>query len=116
LSSCSNHEDEASYRINRIKSVFSGDGHEAYIIESTFNDSTNTQVIINFAGGECGAGAVNSLGIDLKLDIKWSDGTTLVVSKPEQVNLTRNASGETLQCSEKKVLVVIENYEATKSA
>ena len=116
LTSCSKHGDEDSYSLSKIKTVLSSAGHEAYIIEATLDDSSNTQVIVDFAGGKCGAGAVNSLGINLKLDIKWSDATTLVVSKPEQVQLMRNASGETLRCSESKVLVVIKNYKVSQDA
>ncbi|MET1255317.1 hypothetical protein [Aliikangiella maris] len=116
LASCSKHDAETPYEINRTMTVVSGAGHEAYIVEASREGSSNTQVIVDFAGGERGAGAVNSLGTELDLLIEWKDNETLVVSKPVGVDLSRNASGEVLQCGEQKVDVIIENYETAENA
>lgn len=115
LASCSKHNAETPYELNRSMTVISNLGHEAYIVEATLVESSYTQVIVNFAGGKCGAGAVNSVGTELNLHIEWKEGEILIVSKPIEINLTRNASGEILQCGDQKVKVVIKNHVPSKN-
>jgi len=115
LASCSRHDVETTYKLKRTMTVVSPSGHEAYIVEATLEDVSNTQVIVDFAGEECGAGAVSSLGSKFNLHIEWKDDETLIVSKPKEVNLTRNASGEIIQCGDQNVKVVIKNYELAKN-
>jgi len=88
----------------------SSSGHSAYIVETTIgNGTSNTQVMIDFASGKCGSGAVSAAGDDIGLSLQWVEPEKLVVHNPNGVALTRNASGEMLQCGEQKVHVAIVN-------
>ncbi len=69
-------------------------------------DSQNTQVLLAFDGG-CGSGAVAFDGLNIGLQLQWLDGTTLEVRHPQSASPTRNASGEVIQCLERKVRVVL---------
>jgi hypothetical protein len=81
---------------------------EAYIVESTFDaDDQNTQVLLSFDEGRCGSGAVSALGTDHGLELRWIDATTLEVQHPQALEMTRNASGEILQCGNRKVRVLL---------
>ena len=110
LNGCSLFGSEDNTNSRELSRVISKNGHEAYIVETSLEDNIeNTQVILQFAGGKCGAGAVSSPNTNLGLKISWVDGNTLKVLKPSGVSLKRNASGETIQCLEQKVNVIIEN-------
>ena len=78
----------------------------ASIIETIWGPTeSNTQVVLSFDHGSCGAGAVGAVGTDLGLEIRWLDDVTLEVEYPKGVKLQRNASGEVLQCKNRRVVV-----------
>ena len=68
---------------------------------------SNTQVLLSFDGGRCGAGAVSFDGADVPLQLHWIDATTLEVRHPRGASFSRNASGDFLYCLERKVHVVL---------
>ena len=67
----------------------------------------NTQVLLSFDGGRCGAGAVSFTGSDVPVQLHWTDATTLEVRYPQGATFSRNASGEFLQCFDRTVHVVL---------
>jgi hypothetical protein len=69
--------------------------------------SSNTQVFLSFDGGKCGSGAVSFDRADVPLTLRWVDATTLEVAYPKDLVPTRNASGEFLQCFDRKVHVIL---------
>ena len=81
---------------------------DAWIVESGYGrDDGTTQVMLSFRDRNCGAGAVAAVGVDLGLELRWIDDTTLEVRHPKTIVPIRNASGETVQCYERKVKVVL---------
>lgn len=68
---------------------------------------SNTQVLLMFDGGKCSAGAVNFEGAGVPLELRWMDAATLEVRYPKGSKFTRNGSGEILQCSDRKVHVIL---------
>ncbi|MDH5445940.1 MAG: hypothetical protein OEY52_10305 [Gammaproteobacteria bacterium] len=110
FASCSSKDENSGYKSNKIASLISEEGHEAYIIESTFNKISDTQLLIKFNGGKCSSGAVYGEKTDLGLKMRWKQ-SVLVVSKPENVVLSRNPSGEYIKCGKYTIQVAIENYE-----
>ena len=68
--------------------------------------SQNTQVFLAFDGG-CGAGAVAFDGLNLGLQLRWLDDTSLEVGHPQSASPTRNANGEIIQCFKRKVRVIL---------
>jgi hypothetical protein len=105
-----NHQDDTHSTSKKIASIQSQDGCcVAEIIESEgVGNSSNTQVIIYITSTSCGSGAVSAVGVNLGLSIRWKDSATLVVSHPEGLELTRNASGEWLQCGSYNTHVILE--------
>ena len=67
----------------------------------------HTTVLLEFDGGRCGAGAVYFDGGRHGIELRWRDAQTLEVLHPEGVRAHRNASGEVLQCFNRKVRVVL---------
>jgi len=79
----------------------------ARVVESRYGSSgSNTQVVLDFDGG-CGSGAVAADGVNHALKLRWIDDSTLQIEHPKALVLTRNASGEILQCYDRKVRVVL---------
>ena len=75
-----------------------------------FEDSTtisNTQILLSFDGGRCGSGAVYFDGGDVPLELRWIDAATLEVRCPAGASFRRNASGEVIQCWDRKVQVIV---------
>jgi hypothetical protein len=68
---------------------------------------SNTQVLLSFDGGKCGSGAVSFDRADVPLELRWLDATTLEVRHPKDATPIRNASGEFLQCFDRKVHVIL---------
>jgi hypothetical protein len=66
-----------------------------------------TQVMLDFPEEGCGSGAVAAPGIGHGLKLRWLTPDTLEVRHPIGLELTRNASGEILQCNHRKVRVVL---------
>jgi hypothetical protein len=66
-----------------------------------------TQVMLDFPEERCGSGAVASSGTDHELKLRWLAPDVLEVHHPSGLALSRNASGETLQCGQRKVHVVL---------
>src|SRR2546425_477025 len=69
--------------------------------------SSNTQVLLSFDGGKCGSGAVSFDRADVPLELRWVDATTLEVRYPKDATPVRNASGEFLQCFDRRVHVIL---------
>jgi hypothetical protein len=91
--------------IIRIKSKM---GIEAYIVEAHFgNNESNTQVLLDFPKTGCGSGVVSSRGVGLGISIMWINDSTLQVSKPKKVILSKNYFAEIIQCYDQKVRVQI---------
>jgi hypothetical protein len=109
LSACSPVEENPSYDVTTGESVMSNSGHEAYIIETNNDGNYQTQVLIKYSNGQCGTGAVNAADKDLSLDIKWKNDSTLIITKPANIELNLNASGSELKCDKQTVFVVIDN-------
>jgi hypothetical protein len=81
---------------------------EAAIVESRMSGAGSiTQVFVSFPQERCGRGAVSLPGADLGLTLRWSGPETLVVEYPVNLEVTRNASGEWLQCKGQKVHVLL---------
>jgi hypothetical protein len=81
---------------------------EAYVEEwRTGPSNGNTQVMLSFDNDRCGSGAVSAQGRNLGLQLRWIDPTTLEVTHPDNVVMSRNASGEYLQCGPRKVHVLL---------
>jgi hypothetical protein len=66
-----------------------------------------TQVMLDFPEERCGSGAVATAGIGHGLNLRWLTPDTLEVRHPTGLKLSRNASGEILQCGRRKVRVVV---------
>jgi hypothetical protein len=109
LASCSPVEKNESYEVTRSEPVKSISGHEAYIVKSSSNGEHQTQILLNFTGGECGAGVVHAFGNNFNLSLFWENGSTLVITKPADLELIQNASGSKLQCGKQIVYVVVKN-------
>jgi len=77
---------------------------EAYVYELAQPNGGITQIMINFSP-VCGVGSVSTDGLKLKLELRWIDDENLMVIHPPGVELEHNASGEVLQCRDKKVRV-----------
>src|ERR1700694_5546719 len=80
---------------------------EASVVEFDWPSRANTQILLAFDGGRCGAGAVTFDGSHSDLELRWSDATTLEVRYPKQLTPTRNPSGEYIQCFDRKVHVIL---------
>ena len=65
----------------------------------------NTQVLLDFDQGKCGSGAVSFNGTQHHLKLHWIEKDKLEIRYPSGLKPQRNASGEVLQCGERKVLV-----------
>ena len=68
---------------------------------------SKTQVLLTFDGGNCSASAVSFEGAGVPLELHWIDAATLEVRYPKGSKFTRNGSGELLQCSDRKVHVIL---------
>jgi len=81
----------------------------ASVVETTYEHPSSqvTQVLLSFDGGACGSGAASSTGTGLGLQLRWLDDTTLEVRHPASTPMTRNASGDVLQCRSRRVRVVL---------
>jgi len=69
--------------------------------------SSNTQVLLSFDDGRCGSGAVSFDRANVPITVRWVDATTLEVSYPKDLVPERNASGEFLQCFDRRVHVIL---------
>ena len=67
----------------------------------------NTQVLLMFDEGKCGSGAVSFDRTGVPLQLRWVGATTLEVRYPKDASPIRNASGEFLQCRDRKVHVIL---------
>ena len=111
LSACNQRQGDAvsAHDSNRVTSP-SG-CCEAAIVESRISGGgSNTQVLVSFPQERCGFGAVSSPGVDLGFTVRWSGPETLVVEYPANLEVTRNASGEWLQCKGRKVHVLLQPH------
>ena len=85
---------------------------EAHVVESTLvGVGENTQVIVSFDGGSCGAGVASADGINRGLDIRWVNELTLSIGHPRGVQLTQNASGDRVKCGRHEVHVLLREME-----
>jgi hypothetical protein len=66
-----------------------------------------TQVMLDFPEERCGSGAVAVSGIGHGLRLRWLAPDVLEVHYPSGLALSRNASGETHQCGQRKVHVAL---------
>ena len=108
LSACTQRQEHAA-SVNASNRVTSPSGCcDASIVESRIpGESGSTQVLVSFSRGSCGSGALSSPGVDLGFAVRWSGPETLVVEYPANLEITRNASGEWLQCNGQKVHVLL---------
>ena len=79
---------------------------KAYVADFDFGEGTS-QVLLSFDDGRCGSGAVSFRGRRVDLGLRWIDSTTLEVAYPRDVQPERNASGEVIQCLDRKVRVLL---------
>ena len=63
-----------------------------------------TQVLLGFPNG-CGSGAVSAYRVGLRLELRWIDNDNLEVIHPPGTEFTRNASGDVIQCNDRRVRV-----------
>ena len=92
-----------------IQETASSNGHIAILTESRSANDSLTQVAIEFSGGKCWSGAASIKGTGHILSITWSSPTELVITNPQGAKLTRNASGEHIQCGNHIVHVSIQS-------
>lgn len=112
---CSNENN--GFSSSRSKTIESAEGHQAYIVEGHYGeDDSNTQIIVMFNGGICGSGVAAGIGVDLGLSISWASPDHLLINNPKNAVLTRNANGEVIQCSNKKITVKIITNNVHESA
>ncbi len=117
LSGCDQRQGDA-VSVHNSNGVTSPSGCcEAAIVESRVSGAgSNTQVLVSFPQERCGLGAVSSPGADLGFTIRWSGPETLVVEYPANLEVTRNASGEWLQCKGQKVHVLLRPHGPNSSS
>lgn len=90
---------------HKFDAIVSSDGHKAYIYEAESEIGEVTQVMVEFAGSICGAGALSTYQRNAGFKLSWLNGHVLVVEKPKSVKVQLNASGSKLRCNEKVVEV-----------
>lgn len=78
----------------------------AYAYEFNNENGELTQVVLQFPRG-CGSGSAAAYASNLNLELRWIDNENLEVRHPEGVIFQHNASGETLQCFDRKVRVIL---------
>src|SRR5690242_7917346 len=76
----------------------------ASVFEHTGDAGEITQVLLGFPNG-CGSGAVAAYRVGLRLELRWIDNDNLEVIHPPGVQFTQNASGDVIQCRDRKVRV-----------
>lgn len=76
----------------------------ASVFENTSDAGALTQVLLGFPNG-CGSGSVVAYRVGLHLELRWMDDDNLEVIHPPGVEFTRNASGDVIQCNDRKVHV-----------
>ena len=105
-----------SGEIREVARVTSSNGNIAYISESSNSIGKTTQVIVEFSGGNCGAGAAHAYDTNIGLSISWLSETVLEISHPPAVELGLNASGNKLQCNDKFIHVKLNEVKALNKA
>jgi hypothetical protein len=80
----------------------------ACVVESDYGDGARmTQVMLDFPEERCGSGAVAASGSGHGLKLRWLGPDTIEIRHPAGLELSRNASGDILQCGRRKVRVVL---------
>jgi len=110
MSSCSRSSKSAGLSCSSVGNrIASPEGWcVACVVEADYGgDVRMTQVMLDFPEERCGSGAVAATGIGHGLKLRWLTPDTLEVRHPVGLELSRNASGEILQCGQRRVRVAL---------